>query len=65
MSVAEKFAGMEYGPAPEDPKEAQAWLERHHRRFGHFIGGEWREPSANTYFETLDPSTAEILASVG
>ena len=26
MSIAEKFVTMEYGPAPEDPKEAQAWL---------------------------------------
>ena len=49
MSIAEKFASMEYGPAPEDPKEAVAWLERHRRRFGHFIGGAWKPPArANT-----------------
>jgi aldehyde dehydrogenase (NAD+) len=39
MSIAEKFLTMEYGPAPEDPKEAQAWLDRHGYRFGHFING--------------------------
>ena len=33
MSIAEKFYTMEYGAAPEDPKEAVQWLERHHRRF--------------------------------
>ena len=27
MSIAEKFVAMEYGPAPEDPKEALAWLD--------------------------------------
>jgi len=52
MSIAEKFVTMEYGPAPEDPKEAQAWLDRHERRFGHFIGGAWQSPSAGEYFDT-------------
>ena len=64
MSIAEKFVSMEYGPAPEDPKEASAWLDRHGRRFGHFIGGEWAAPSAGEYFDTVDPSNGETLASV-
>ena len=64
MSVAEKFVAMEYGPAPEDPKEALAWLDRHGRRLGHFINGNWLDPSAGKYFETADPSTGEKLASV-
>ncbi|MBZ5546815.1 MAG: aldehyde dehydrogenase family protein [Acidobacteriia bacterium] len=64
MSIAEKFVSMEYGPAPEDPKEAAAWLERHGRRFGHFIGGAWQQPAENGYFDTVDPSTGEKLASV-
>ena len=64
MSIAEKFVTMEYGPAPEDPKEAQAWLERHGHRFGHFINGAWQAPAAGEYFDTLDPSNGEKLASV-
>src|SRR6202050_2620613 len=64
MSIAEKFATMEYGPAPEDPKEAEAWLERHGRRFGLFIGGAWQPPAAGEYFDTLDPSNGEKLAAV-
>ena len=64
MSIAEKFVTMEYGPAPEDPKEAQAWLQRHGHRFGHFINGAWQTPAAGEYFETLDPSNGEKLASV-
>jgi aldehyde dehydrogenase (NAD+) len=55
---------MEYGPAPEDPKEALAWLERHSRKFNHFIGGQWLAPSAGEYFDTLDPSNGEKLANV-
>jgi aldehyde dehydrogenase (NAD+) len=65
MSIAEKFVTMEYGPAPEDPKEAVAWLERHGRRFGLFIGGEWQPPAAGKYFDTVDPSNGETLAAVG
>ena len=64
MSIAEKFLTMEYGPAPEDPKEAQAWLERHGHRFAHFINGAWQAPANGQYFETQDPSNGEKLASV-
>ena len=64
MSIAEKFISMEYGPAPEDSKEAGAWLERHGRRFGVFIGGKWQAPAAGGYFDTVDPSNGEKLASV-
>ncbi len=64
MSIAEKFVAMEYGPAPEDSKDAQAWLDHHQRRFGHFVHGAWVKPSAGQYFDTSDPSTGEKLASV-
>jgi aldehyde dehydrogenase (NAD+) len=64
MSIAEKFVTMEYGPAPEDPKEALLWLDRHRRRFGHFINGEWREPIAGAVFETIDPATGELIAQI-
>jgi len=64
MSVTEKFLSMEYGPAPEDPREALAWLDRHARKLGHFIGGSFRPPAEGVYFDTSDPSTGEPLASV-
>jgi aldehyde dehydrogenase (NAD+) len=64
MSIAEKFVSMEYGPAPEDSKGAVAWLDRHGYRFRHFIGGEWQAPAAGEYFDTVDPSNGEKLASV-
>jgi aldehyde dehydrogenase (NAD+) len=64
MSIAEKFVSMEYGPAPEDPKQAISWLDRHNRRFGHFIGGAWQAPAAGEYLDTLDPSNGEKLATV-
>jgi aldehyde dehydrogenase (NAD+) len=64
MSVIEKFGSMEYGPAPEDPKEALLWLDKYHRRFAHFIAGAWQAPVEGKYFETSDPSTGEKIADV-
>src|SRR5215813_2907399 len=64
MSIAEQFVALEYGPAPEDPKEALAWLDRHNRRFGHFINGRWQDPVSLAYFDTTDPSTGDPLAAV-
>src|SRR5258706_5191097 len=64
MSVTEKFLSMEYGPAPEDPREALVWLDRHGRKLGHFIGGSFRPPVDGVYFDTADPSTGEPLATV-
>ena len=64
MSVVEKYKTMEYGPAPEDPKETLVWLDAHKRRFGHFIGGKWHAPSEGKHFETSDPATLEKIAEV-
>jgi aldehyde dehydrogenase (NAD+) len=64
MSIAEKFVAMEYGPAPEDPKEVLSWLDHHSRRFGHFMDGAWLQPAEGGYFDTADPSTGEKLAAV-
>ena len=64
MSVLEKYKTMEYGPAPEDPKETLVWLDGHKRNFGHFIGGKWQVPSEGRYFETADPATGEKIAEI-
>jgi aldehyde dehydrogenase (NAD+) len=64
MSIAEKFVTMEYGPAAEDPKEALVWLDRHGRRFGHFIDGAWRQPVEGVFVDSIDPATGEKIASV-
>ena len=64
MSIAEAFYTMEYGAAPEDPREAVQWLDRHHRRFNEFIGGAWVAPASGQYQTTSDPSNGEVLAEV-
>ena len=62
-SIPEIFSTMSYGPAPEAVAPAQAWLERHGRRFGLFIGGRWTAPGGGM-FETLNPATAKPLAAL-
>jgi aldehyde dehydrogenase (NAD+) len=64
MSVIEKFRTMEYGPAPEDPKESLFWLDHYQRRFGHFINGKFQPPAEGKYFATTDPSSGDKIADV-
>nr|WP_305822490.1 aldehyde dehydrogenase family protein [Massilia brevitalea] len=53
---------MDYGPAPESTKEAQAWLDQHGRRFGLFIDNAWTD-AADT-FATTNPADGVELAQV-
>lgn len=64
MTVREIFDTMDYGPSPESTDVAQAWLERHGRRFGQFIGGRFVEPSEGRTFATHHPGDASELAQV-
>ena len=64
MSIAEKFVAMEYGPAPEEAKEALTWLDQPQAPFWTFHQRVLAEPAAGQYFDTADPSTGEKLASV-
>eukprot|EP00051_Salpingoeca_urceolata_P026434 m.477280 g.477280 ORF g.477280 m.477280 type:complete len:849 (-) comp20800_c0_seq1:212-2758(-) len=61
-SVAEIFETLEYGPAPESPAAANAWLDDHGRDFGHFINGEWYKPDGRKQYESFNPSNNEVLA---
>ncbi|MDO8598684.1 MAG: aldehyde dehydrogenase family protein, partial [bacterium] len=55
---------LDYGPAPESDGKVRAWLKRHGAKFGHFIGGEFRPPVGDAYFETKDPSDGKKLADI-
>ena len=63
-TIAELFRTMEYGPAPESPGPAEAWLEAHGRRFGHFVGGAWTDPADDRLFESRCPADDTLLAHV-
>ncbi len=62
MNVKEVFDTMDYGPAPEDASEAQAWLDGHKRKFGLFIDGSWTK--AGKGFDSKNPATGDALAKV-
>ena len=62
MSVKEIFETMDYGPAPEDAKEALAWIKSRGSIAGHFINGKWAELRDD--FATSNPATGEKLAGV-
>ncbi|OCW58059.1 aldehyde dehydrogenase family protein [Hoeflea olei] len=54
---------MDYGPAPEDDKDVRAWLARHEKGFGHFIGGSFTKVTGET-FAVTNPASGEALATV-
>ena len=60
--IAEIFASLDYGPAPESPEPARAWLAAHGNRFGHFIAGQWTRPGKT--FASDNPATGKPLAQV-
>ncbi len=62
--IVEIFETMEYGPAPESPDRAQAWLEERGRRFGLFVGGEWVQSLSEERLETVNPADGKPLATV-
>lgn len=63
MTVSELYDTLPYGPAPEDPKLAHAWLEARNRRFGVYIGGAWHDVPEQ--FEVFSPGTGRPIATVG
>jgi aldehyde dehydrogenase (NAD+) len=62
-TVREAFESMSWGPAPESPAQAMAWLTRHQRQFGQYVNGAW-VPTAEQ-FGVINPATREELARVG
>jgi aldehyde dehydrogenase (NAD+) len=62
--LAQKMAAMDYGTAPEDATLTMQWLDRHRRRFGHYINGVETRPARGHLFATSDPSTGEKLADI-
>jgi len=64
MTIAEIFDTMDYGPAPESDAPALAWLERHKHTFKCFIDGKWTRSKGTDTFETFNPATREVLATL-
>ncbi len=63
MNVMDIFETMEYGPAPESPSPAAAWIKEH-QPFGLFINNEWRAPAQERYLDTVNPATGKPIGQV-
>lgn len=61
-TINEILNTMDYGPAPESQKEAQAWLDGHQRTFGLFIDNAWSEPAE--LFASTNPADGTRLAEL-
>jgi len=61
-TINEILNTMDYGPAPESQKEAQAWLEQRSRKFGLFIDNQWTEPGET--FACYNPADGSQLAEL-
>jgi aldehyde dehydrogenase (NAD+) len=61
-TINEILNTMEYGPAPESTKEAQAWLEQRGRSFGLFIDNAWSAPGE--LFASANPADGTKLADL-
>lgn len=53
---------MEYGPAPEDAKLVNEWLDAHGRKFGVYVGGAWVD--GTSHFASVNPATGEEIAQI-
>ena len=60
--IAQIFETLDYGPAPEGPEQANAWLDSHSRKFGHFIDGKWTKPGKT--FASNNPANGDKLAEI-
>ncbi|MFU0504305.1 aldehyde dehydrogenase family protein [Pseudaminobacter sp. NGMCC 1.201702] len=64
MNILERYAAMDYDAAPEARDQADAWLARRDFSRSLFIGGAWRAATTGATFETHEPATGKLLASV-
>ena len=60
--IAEIFQNLDYGPAPESPEPALAWLASRGNKFGHFINGKWTKPGKT--FASDNPASGKTLAQI-
>ncbi len=63
MNITEIFETMDYGPAPESPTPALAWIKER-QPFGLFINGQWVKPASGQYLDSVNPSTGKPLTQV-
>src|SRR5690606_21016004 len=64
MNILERYAAMDYDVAPEARDQADAWIAGRDFSKALFIGGAWRAAASGATFDTHEPATGKLLASV-
>lgn len=64
MKVKEILETMDYGKAPEDSKPAFDWIGKKGANFGLFINGQFNLSEDRKSFESRNPATDEVLATI-
>jgi len=64
MKVKEILETMDYGEAPESQDIALEWLKKNNAKFGLFINGNYKSAPRREFFETRNPATGQLLASI-
>ncbi|MCY4541233.1 MAG: aldehyde dehydrogenase family protein [Rhodobacteraceae bacterium] len=64
MSIDVLFDSLEFGPAPESRTVADKWLQSHKHRFGHFVDGRFGKLDDEQGFESTNPATGAVLATL-
>lgn len=60
--ITDILATMDYGPSPESPDQARAWLKARDGTFGLVIGGD--HVKGSSHFDSINPATGEVLARI-
>ncbi len=64
MSIKTLYQELDYGPAPENAKNALDWLQAHDHKFQLFINNQWVKPSTGKYFNSQNPANRKKLANL-
>lgn len=62
--IRDILRSMDYGPAPEESANVEAWLKSNKGRFGHFIDGAFVWPRGSNGFAVSNPATGDQIAEV-
>jgi aldehyde dehydrogenase (NAD+) len=64
MTLTQDFEQLNYSQALESDREAQAWLQKNERRFGHYINGCFVSQADAELIDVYNPATEERLAQI-
>lgn len=65
MNIQQRYDAMDYGPAPESRSEADKWLADRDFSASLFVDGQWKKPAGGKTFETREPASGKLLATLG